>query len=320
MALLAVILTAATILVIIAFGGDLSAMSEQVIPSLCTTGASPATTDIPPAYLALYQQAGTQYGIPWVVLAAIGQVESDHGRSNELGVHNGTNYAGAMGPMQFLAAAWVQYGVDGNGDGRKDVYDPADAIPAAARMLKANGAPADLKAAIFAYNHADWYVTRVLDQANAYAGGQDITSLAQAAGSCDGGLVPSNRVSATVIAFARAQLGKPYVWGAAGPDAYDCSGLTMAAYAQVGIQLPHNAADQWNSLPHIPATLAQPGDLVFFITDGSATAPGHVGIYLGNNQMIEAPNHTAPVRISSTARSDLVGWARPASRWSVNGR
>jgi cell wall-associated NlpC family hydrolase len=294
---------AAVLLVAVIFGGALASVDGHAFPSLCTTNTA-AASDIPPAYLALYEQAGAHYGVPWPVLAAIGKVESDHGRSHEPGISSGANFAGAMGPMQFLASTWTEYGQGGN------VYEPEDAIPAAARLLKANGAPGDLKKAIFAYNHADWYVTKVLNQAAAYAGGQDLSDSDPAGEGCEASIVPPDQAAATVIAFARAQLGKPYVWGAAGPDAYDCSGLTMAAYKQIGIHLPHNAADQWNTLPHIPANQAQPGDLVFFVTDGSPTAPGHVGIYLGNDQMIEAPNHTAPVRISTINRPDLVGFAK----------
>src|SRR5437879_990679 len=83
---------------------------------------------IPSNYLQLYKKAGQQYGVPWNLLAGIGKVETDHGQSNLPGVHSGTNSAGAGGPMQFIAGTWVTFGVDGNGDGKKDRYDPADAI------------------------------------------------------------------------------------------------------------------------------------------------------------------------------------------------
>src|SRR4051794_17531882 len=140
------------------------------------TGSGPSPTaraEIPPAYLALYQQAGHQYGIdPWI-LAAIGSVETNHGRSTAPGVHSGVNsYGCCAGPMQFSiigpASTWARYRVDGDHDGRTSVYDPADGIPAAARYLVAAGAPADYHAALFAYNHADWYVTEVLAKADQY--------------------------------------------------------------------------------------------------------------------------------------------------------
>ena len=107
-----------------------------------TGGAESADArDIPTNYLALYHRAESEYGVPWNVLAGIGKIEADHGRSNEPGVHSGTNFAGAGGPMQFLAGTWASYGVDGNDDGRKDLYDPEDAIPGAAKYLRASGAP-----------------------------------------------------------------------------------------------------------------------------------------------------------------------------------
>jgi Transglycosylase SLT domain len=123
--------------------------------------------DIPPAYLALYQSGARQCpGLDWSVLAGIGKVETNHGRSTLPGVHSGSNFAGAMGPMQFLAGTWAEYGRGGN------VYDPADAIPAAARLLCANGAPGQLRQAIYAYNHAWWYVDQVLTFARAYQRGR----------------------------------------------------------------------------------------------------------------------------------------------------
>src|SRR3954453_18396551 len=134
-----------------------------------------ATAQIPPAYLDLYQQAGQRYGLdPWV-LAAIGQIETNHGRSSAPGVHSGVNtYGCCAGPMQFSLlgspSTWDTYGVDGNHDGHTSPYDPEDAIPAAARYLAAAGAPEDYRRAIFAYNHADWYVADVLAQADSYRG------------------------------------------------------------------------------------------------------------------------------------------------------
>src|SRR4051794_28834346 len=134
-----------------------------------------ARTEIPPTYLRLYVTAGTRYGIdPWI-LAGIGAVETDHGRSTAPGVHSGVNaYGCCAGPMQFSIvghpSTWDRYGVDGNHNGRSSPYEPADEIPAAARYLRAAGAPADYHAALFAYNHADWYVNAVLAKAAAYRG------------------------------------------------------------------------------------------------------------------------------------------------------
>jgi hypothetical protein len=144
------------------------ALSSGVAPS------SRARSEIPADYLALYQEAAkTCPGLSWTVLAAIGSIESSHGRSSAPGVHSGANFAGASGPMQFLAPTWSAYGVDGNHDGTRDVYDPADAVYGAANYLCASGAgdPGRLPDAIWAYNHADWYVDDVLVLAFRYGVG-----------------------------------------------------------------------------------------------------------------------------------------------------
>jgi murein DD-endopeptidase MepM/ murein hydrolase activator NlpD len=123
---------------------------------------------------ALWQQAGAQYGIPWTVLAAINEVESDFGRNP------GPSSAGAIGPMQFMPATWAQWGVDGDGDGVADPWSAADAIPAAARYLASTGGAADLEQAVFAYNHAQWYVDEVLRLARSFAGGVQVVGDLQA--------------------------------------------------------------------------------------------------------------------------------------------
>src|SRR3712207_4274030 len=105
-----------------------------------------------------------EYGVRWEILAAINEIETDYGRNLNV------SYAGALGWMQFMPATWKAYGVDANGDGRKDPYNPVDAIFAAARYLKAAGADKDLRRAIFAYNHADWYVDSVLMRARLVGG------------------------------------------------------------------------------------------------------------------------------------------------------
>src|SRR5829696_3806245 len=111
---------------------------------------------VPPFLLSIYQAAGVEYGVRWEVLAAINEIETDYGRNLNV------SSAGAVGWMQFLPSSWRRYGVDANKDGRKDPYNPVDAIFAAARYLDAAGYSDDPRAAIFAYNHADWYVDSVL--------------------------------------------------------------------------------------------------------------------------------------------------------------
>ena len=134
-----------------------------------------ARGDIPADYLRLYVAAGRRYGLdPWI-LAGIGSVETDHGRLPAPGVTSGVNAFGCCaGPMQFSVvgspSTWDRFGVDGNEDGHVSVYDPADAIPAAARYLLTSGAPDDYHAALFTYNHAEWYVAEVLAKAAVYRG------------------------------------------------------------------------------------------------------------------------------------------------------
>jgi hypothetical protein len=134
-----------------------------------------AKADIPPGYRTLYRRAaGRCPGLPWSVLAGIGKVESDHGRARLPGVRSGWNHAGAAGPMQFgigrgrAGNAWARFGGDYDRDGRPSVYDPADAIPAAARYLCAHGAPRHLDRALYAYNPSWSYVTRVKRIARRY--------------------------------------------------------------------------------------------------------------------------------------------------------
>jgi hypothetical protein len=148
--------------------GNLAGATGDFAPS------ATALADIPADMLVLYRRAGLEYRIDWAVLAAIGSIESDHGRSQAPGVHSGLNFAGCCaGPMQFDVTdeggnTWAAYGVDGNGDGIANVYEPADAVLAAARYLRGNGAPADYRRAIFAYNQAHWYVRDILALAVRY--------------------------------------------------------------------------------------------------------------------------------------------------------
>jgi transglycosylase-like protein with SLT domain/peptidase M23-like protein len=118
--------------------------------------------EIPPFLLPIYQACGTEYGIPWEVLASINKIESG------FGTNMGPSSAGAIGWMQFLPSSWEAFGLDANGDGKKDPYNPVDAICAAAHYLKLSGGDHDLYQAIYSYNHADWYVQEVLGYARAY--------------------------------------------------------------------------------------------------------------------------------------------------------
>ncbi|WP_433056829.1 NlpC/P60 family protein [Dactylosporangium sp. CS-033363] len=106
------------------------------------------------------------------------------------------------------------------------------------------------------------------------------------------------------VNYAKSKLGKPYVYGAGGPNSFDCSGLTMAAWAAAGVSLPHNAASQWSKVAHIPRSSLAPGDLVFY------NGLGHVGIYVGNDTIIHAPHTGDVVRYASVSVDSIYGYGR----------
>jgi Transglycosylase SLT domain len=163
--------------------------------------SSPMTTDgvsvlaereIPPMYLELYRRAAAQYGLDWAILAGIGKVECDHGRdpAPSCTQQGAVNSAGAGGPMQFLASTWSEYGVDADGEGPPNRWDPADAVYGAANYLRASGAPRNYREAIFAYNHASWYVAEVEHWAGLYRSSTPVTVLEPDDGAVTGSTVP----------------------------------------------------------------------------------------------------------------------------------
>ncbi len=261
------------------------------------TPSASATAAIPTDMLVLYEQAATTCpGLPWTVLAGIGQVESDQGRDAH------TSVDGAVGVVQMLPATFDEYAqpVPPGGESPPTPLDPADEIYAAARMLCADGARdgTDIGGAIYAYNHTEAYVQEVLRYAVEYA-----TSSASSAVSG-----APTEAAAVAISYALDQIGTPYVWGGETPGVgFDCSGLTQAAYAAAGIHIPRTSTAQWTTLPHVPLTALEPGDLVFF-EPGEFTPglPGHVGIYLGDDEMIDAPHTGTDVQIDN-----LAGWTTP---------
>ena len=135
----------------------------MTLPSLAMCGS----TSVPAFLIPIYQSASQEYGLGAAgpsILAAINEIETG------FGVNQGPSSAGAIGWMQFMPSTWAAYGVDANGDGVRDPSDPEDAIFAAARYLRAGGMPEDPEGAIFAYNHADWYVADVLARAACFSG------------------------------------------------------------------------------------------------------------------------------------------------------
>jgi hypothetical protein len=164
----------ASVLIAALAGVSLDAGGESVAAGRVVGVSALARRDIPTRALALYQRAARHYGLDWAVLAGIGKVECDHGRDPDpsCSQHGAVNFAGAGGPMQFLAATWARYGVDGSGDGVADRWNQADAIFSAANYLRASGAPGSYSRALLAYNDAAWYVSEVETWARSYRGPQ----------------------------------------------------------------------------------------------------------------------------------------------------
>ncbi|WP_049579975.1 NlpC/P60 family protein [Streptomyces sp. SBT349] len=292
------------------------AAAGGMFTTLTGQGTSPSRTameDIPADHYALYTAAAqTCPGLDWTILAAIGKQESDHGRSTLPGVTSGANHAGAKGPMQFLQptfdATVAEHPPPPGGAQRPSPYNLHDAVYAAAAYLCDSGARDghDLKGAIFAYNHADWYVADILAQAQQY---QSPTSI--------GSDTDASPAALAAINYATGQLGLPYLWGGDGPaqgeDGFDCSGLTRAAYQAAGIPIPRVAQDQYNAGPRIPdGQPLQPGDLVFY---GTPDNIHHVGLYIGGDQMIHAPRTGELIQLAPHryAGDDYAGATRPAA-------
>ncbi|MFD7504951.1 NlpC/P60 family protein [Streptomyces sp. NPDC059850] len=285
-------------------GVAVAALLSSLIPDSSGSTTAPgsnAPRDIPASMLALYQRAALECpGLSWTILAAIGKAETDHGRHPTM-----RSSAGAVGPMQFLPSTFKLYEDPVPAGGRRPPtpWDPVDAVFAAARLLCTHGARhhKNIEQAIYAYNHSHTYVADVLRIAHRYATALPTTSA----------------VGPAVVAFARRQLGTPYVWGGDGPaeGGFDCSGLTKAAYATANINLPRVAQTQYDAGPRLPAgTLLLPGDLLFFGTGTRAVT--HVGIYSGRHRMIDAPHPGGTVReaLVDLTSPTYQGATRPSRR------
>ena len=307
-------------LLLVLIGGAVDGVARVLFSSDASQPSTTALTDIPPDYLTLYITAAqTCPGLDWTILAAIGKIETNHDRSRLPGVRSGENQAGAGGPMQFLQNTFnrvvSQHPPPPGGMSPPSRYNPHDAIYTAAAYLCDSGArnSRDLHGALFAYNHAEWYVTQILTQAQHYHNTPTAST----------NLTP-NTAALRAINYAQKQLGLPYVWGGNGPEltelpngqiqvtgGFDCSGLTKAAYAAAGIQIPRTAQTQYSAGPHVPpGQPVLPGDLVFFGAGPNAVT--HVGIAISSEYMINAPHQGAAVRIERIWRSNLVGATRPA--------
>jgi cell wall-associated NlpC family hydrolase len=207
-----------------------------IIVVLSDRPSSCVTAGVPTQLMALYTAAEQRYAVPWSLLAAINSIETD------FGTNLGPSSAGALGPMQFMPTTWRQYGVDANRDGTKDVMDPADAIPATARLLNANGAPQDLRRALFAYNPADWYVDKVLALSTTYAAGASCADTATGDASPGAVLDAADALHAMRVPYnyggGHMTPARPTP-GSQGPyDGLDCSSSVSWVLQHAGIRVP----------------------------------------------------------------------------------
>ncbi|MFF9025482.1 C40 family peptidase [Streptomyces eurythermus] len=231
--------------------------------------------------------------------------------------------ADARGIAQFIPSTWATHGIDGDGDGKRDIWDPDDAIPSAAsydcELAKyVKDVPGDVSDNMLAaYNAGAYRVIRAggvpaISETRNYV--KRIRSLEKSFAAPVSRLDPT-RQAAGAIAFAQSRLGTPYLWGGNGtPEQggrFDCSGLTKASYEKVGVKLPRVANDQYNAGPHPSRDQLLPGDLVFFSDDlTDSRAIRHVGIYVGGGYMIDAPRTGAVIRFDPIDTPDYFGATR----------
>ncbi|MCB5181500.1 C40 family peptidase [Streptomyces antimicrobicus] len=287
---------------------------------------------VPSEYSHLIQKAGrTCPEVSPNLLAALLSTESNFNPKAQSPV-------GAQGIAQFMPSTWESHGIDANGDGRRDVWDPEDAIPSSAKYLctiakEVADVPGDKQQNMLAAYNAGSGAVRQYGGVPPYKETQGyvraITDLAnQPTNGGSGG-------AATVVNAAKAMIGTPYSWGggdANGPSTgsccspnghsggdikgFDCSGLTLYAYSKVGIYLPRTAAEQYAASEPVEPGDVRPGDLVFY--GSSASGIHHVGIYVGNGWMIDAPRPGKNVRYSPLdTMPDLYGVARPHKKKEI---
>jgi cell wall-associated NlpC family hydrolase len=231
--------------------------------------------------------------------------------------------AAAQGIAQFIPGTWATHGIDGDGDGDRDVWDPNDAIPSAAKydctLAKyVKDAPGDPTKNMLAAYNAGAYAVIKYGGVPPYAETQNyvktITTLEESFAAPVSRVDPSKQAAAA-IDYAQKKLGTLYLWGGNGTEdqggRFDCSGLTKAAYESVGITLPRVANDQYNAGPHPGRDELLPGDLVFFSDDlTNSRAIRHVGIYVGGGYMINAPRPGAVIRFDPIDTPDYFGATR----------
>lgn len=317
----------ALLLLLVGIGGANTAIhtSQPQPAGSIDTGAGGAlkTDGIPAADVAWVKKAASICPkITAPIVAGLIKVESSWQAHASSGV--------AFGIAQWTPASWLDWGVDGDGDGHKNLYDPADAIMATGHRLchdsaqisaaaGLNGDPVDLALAAYhdgmgavtaaggmpASSLTRWYVATIKKNA------ATLYTAAASAITGTAGPLPAGVVG-TVIAAARAQLGKPYVFGSTGPNSWDCSSLVRHAWRAAGVQLPRVTFQQVVSplLVRVPLDQARAGDIVFFQIGGrtsswngqigSAGPWDHVALVSDSNgNMIEAPHTGVDVRYES---------------------
>lgn len=297
-----------TILVLLVTAPFIALQKKNRPTTITNTAGIPA--ELVPLITAAANNAGCAAVTPSLLAAQLAQESGFNATAR--------SPVGAMGIAQFMPATWATWGHGGN------VFDPKDAIPAAAKydcavaaavaavagpdprqtMLAAyNAGPAAVLAfaGIPPFTETQNYVRTILAQASVY--GDDLS----------GGTVVDPAVIAPVIAFMRAQVGKAYVWGATGPNAWDCSSLVQAAYATIGVTMHRTTFEQIGDGEQVSGTDMQPGDLLFIAgSDGTDAQPGHVGMYVGNGQVIDAKGARWGVVVSAlTDWTDVVAVVRP---------
>lgn len=284
---------------------------------------------VPAQYRTLVEEAGTTCTeVSPNLLAALLTQESNFNPKARSPV-------GAQGVAQFMPSTWETHGIDGNGDGKRDVWDPEDAVPSSAKYLcdiakDVKNVPGNKQSNILAaYNAGPGAVIKA-GGVPPYKETQNyVRSITALAGKEPGGKPSTPDQAKAAINAASKMIGKPYSWGggnASGPSTgiccsprgrsgasitgFDCSGLTLYAYAKAGIFLPRTAAQQYAASEPVKPGQMRPGDLVFY--GKSAASIHHVGIYIGGGYMLNAPRPGTKVRVDPLdMMRDLFAVARP---------
>lgn len=302
---------------------------------------APADAAIPDGMLELYRGAGKKHGVDWAFLAAVGYTESRHYTDPATRRENG---AGAAGAMQFTPSTWDDYGQSPDGkesDDLDDRYKAEYSVYSAAYMLAEHNADGNPRGALWRYNQSTAYADDVMDMWEVYRGGElpaddgegtdseiDVLPAADLDGcpkleeaSGGGGEVVAaapDELTQQVVEWALDQRGLPYIWGGTGPDGYDCSGLTMAAYQQVGVNIPRVTHEQVDYGPKVSESNAKPGDLIFFNTriSGANNGPNprHMGMVVDPERklLVEAwCTDCGPIATRSWEGRDINAITRP---------